>query len=144
METAWRRTLYHNNFDTSVVKIDQVLLILWRLNDESTHFHCCTKSYCPYWLARYYGGWFESLITSCDDFLTLSNSFDFPMYGNEQMVIVTLHLHTLITQFGSILSWIRILASRIPIRQHRWFTENFTMLIDRATTFLHLTPLWRS
>ena len=75
---------------------------------------------CPPWahrsyatVARYYGGWFEPLTTSCADLLTLSNSFDFPMYGNEQMVIVTLHLHTSIAQFGSILSWIRILTSSI-------------------------------
>ena len=65
--------------------------------------------------------------------------FDFPMYGNEQMVIVTLHLHTSIAQFGSILSWIRILASSIPIRQHRWFRVNFTILKEQELFFsLHL------
>ena len=62
------------------------------------------------------------------------------MYGNEQMVIVTLHLHTSIAQFGSILSWICILASSMPIRQHRWFTVNFTMLKEQEP-FFHLTPL---
>ena len=36
---------------------------------ESTHFHCCSKSYWPYWLAQYYGRLFEPLITSCVDFL---------------------------------------------------------------------------
>ena len=53
------------------------------------------------------------------------------MYGNEQMVILTLHLHTSIAQFGSILSWIYILASSMPIRQHLWFTVNFTMLKEQ-------------
>ena len=37
---------------------------------------------------------------------TLFNSFDFPMYANEQMAIVTLRLHTLFTQFGLIFSLI--------------------------------------
>ena len=32
---------------------------------KNTHFHCCSKSYRPYWLAQYYGGLFEPLITSC-------------------------------------------------------------------------------
>ena len=66
-------------------------------------------------------------------------SFDFPMYKNEQMVIVTLHLHTSITQFGSILSWICILASSIPIGQHRWFTvhfTNFTKLKEQELFFI--------
>ena len=40
----------------------------------------------------------------------------FPMYGNEQMVIITLHLLTSIAQFESILSSIRIIALSIPIR----------------------------
>ena len=34
VKTAWRRKLNHNNFDTSFVKIDQVLIILWRLKGE--------------------------------------------------------------------------------------------------------------
>ena len=58
------------------------------------------------------------------------------MYGNEQMVIVTHHLHTSIAQFGSILSWICILASSIPIRQHRWSTVNFTMLKEQELFFI--------
>ena len=58
------------------------------------------------------------------------------MYGNEQMVIITLHLHTSIAQFGSILSWIRILASSIPIRQHRWFNVNFTILKEQELFFI--------
>ena len=58
------------------------------------------------------------------------------MYGNEEMVIVTLHLQTLIAQLGSILSWICILASSIPIRKHRWFTVNFTMLKEQELFFI--------
>ena len=34
MKTAGRKNLSHNNFDTSFVKIDQVLIILWRLKGE--------------------------------------------------------------------------------------------------------------
>ena len=36
--TAWRRKLNHNNFDTSFVKIDQVLIILWRFKGEKYPF----------------------------------------------------------------------------------------------------------
>ena len=57
--------LNHNNFDTSFVKIDQVLIILCRPKGENTHFHYCSKSYWPYWLTRHYVGWFKPLITSC-------------------------------------------------------------------------------
>ena len=38
--------------------------------------------------------------------------------------------------FGSILSWIRILASNIPIRQHHWFTVNFTILEEQEVFFI--------
>ena len=62
--------------------------------------------------------------------------FWFPNVWNEQMVIVTLHLHTLIAQFDSILWWIRILASSIPIRQHHWFTVNFTVLKEQELFFI--------
>ena len=58
------------------------------------------------------------------------------MYGNEQMVIFTLHLHISIAQFRSILSWIYILASSMPIRQHRWFTVNFSMLKAQELFFI--------
>ena len=62
--------------------------------------------------------------------------FDFPMYGNEQMVIFTVHLHTSVAQFGSILSCICILASSMPIRQQRWIIINFTMLKEREHFFI--------
>ena len=45
---------------------------------KSTHFHYCSKSYWPYWLAQYYGGWFEPLITSCADFSYVIQFFWFP------------------------------------------------------------------
>ena len=38
VKTAWRRRLNHNNFDTSFVKIDQVLIILWGLKGEKYPF----------------------------------------------------------------------------------------------------------
>ena len=38
MKTACRRKLNHNNFDTSFVKIDQVLIILWHLKGEKYPF----------------------------------------------------------------------------------------------------------
>ena len=37
-KTAWRRKLNHNNFDTSFVKIDQVLIIIWHLKGEKYPF----------------------------------------------------------------------------------------------------------
>ena len=103
---------------------------------KSTHFHCCSKSYWPYWLARYHGGWLETLINLVCWFSYVYNSFHFPMYGNEEMAIVTLHLHASIAQFGSILSGIRILASSIPIIKHHWFTVNFTMLKEQDLFFI--------
>ena len=39
-------------------------------------------------------------------FLTYSNSFDFLMFGNEQVIIVTLHLHISFAKFGMIFSLI--------------------------------------
>ena len=38
VKTAWRRKFNRNNFDTSFVKIDQVLIILWRLKGEKYPF----------------------------------------------------------------------------------------------------------
>ena len=52
------------------------------------------------------------------------------------MVIFTLHLHTSIAQFGS---WICILASSMPIRQHHWFTVISPCW--KSKNFFHLTPL---
>ena len=46
------------------------------------------------------------------------------------------HLHTSIAQFGLVLSSIRILASSIPTRQHRWFTVNFTILKEQEHFFI--------
>ena len=77
--------------------------------------------------------WLDIMV---DDLKHLYNSFDFPMYGNEEMAIVTLHLHTSIAQFGSILSGIRILESSIPIIKHRLFTVNFTMLKEQELFFI--------
>ena len=34
LENSMKKELNHNNFDTSFVKIDQVLVILWRLKGE--------------------------------------------------------------------------------------------------------------
>ena len=71
------------------------------------------------------------LISLHNPILLISQCMD-----NEQMVIVALHFHTSIAQFGSILSWIRILASSIPIRKHRWFTVTFTMLKEQELFFI--------
>ena len=38
MKTAWRRKLNHTNFDTSFVKFDQVLIILWQFKGEKYPF----------------------------------------------------------------------------------------------------------
>ena len=46
-------------------------------------------------------------------FLMFSNSFVFPIYGNKQVVIVTLHVHTSFAQFGTTSSLIRIPSSSI-------------------------------
>ena len=134
--TAWRRKLNHNNFDTSFVKIDQVLIILWRLKGKKYPFPLLQYIV----LTLLIGSTLWWMIWTTDHlmcwFSYVTNSFDFPVYGNEQMVIVTLYLHTSITQFWSILSRIHILASSIPIRQHRWFTVNFTILKDKELFFI--------
>ena len=104
---------------------------------KSTHFHCCSKSYWPYWLAQYYGGFFEPLITSCADFFC--NSILLISQCMEMKRWLSLHficIHTSIAQFGSILSCICILASSLPIRQRRWFIINFTMLKERELFFI--------
>ena len=94
-----------------------------------TRFHRCSKSYWPYWLSRYYGGWFEPLIKSCADLLTWSNFFRFSSvwkwadgyrytsftYLNRPIWIdITMNPHSCIKQIRQ-------------IRRHHRFTVSFTM-----------------
>ena len=103
---------------------------------QNTHFHCCSKSYWPYWLARYYGRWFEPLITSFADF-SLRN----PILLISQCVKMNRWLLLHFTeiphspQFGSISSMC-ISASSIPKRHRHSFTVNFTMLKEQELFFV--------
>ena len=99
------------------------------LKVQSIHFHCCSKSLLTLLIGWILWRMVSTLITSCAGFSYVIHIFkNFPMYGNEQMTIVTINLHTSFAQYGSILSLIRIPASSIPKRNHRSFTVNFTML----------------
>ena len=79
-------------------------------------------------LAWYYDEWFEPLITSCADFSYVIQFFWFPNLWKWMVGIVTLYLHISFAKCRWILSLIRTSALSIPIRHHRLFTVNFTML----------------
>ena len=68
-------------------------------------------------------------------FLVWSNSFDLPTYRNEQVVIVTFHLHTLYSfdKFGLISTLIHIPVST---RHHRSCIVQFTMLKEQELVFI--------
>ena len=122
MITAWRRKLNHNNFDTSFVKIDQVLIVLWRLKGKKVPISIVAVNRIDL------TDWLDIMVDDLNHWsphvlIFLRNLILLFSQCMEMNRWLSLHFFTYsIAQFWSILSWIRILASSIPIRQHRWFT----------------------
>ena len=129
MKTAWWRKFDHNNLDTSFFKIDQVLIILWRLKGEKYPFPLLQQIVLTIlivsilrwmiWTTYQIMCWSSYVI----QFFRFSNVWkwadgyrytSFTYLNRPIWIDITMNPHSCIKQIRQ-------------IRRHRRFTVNFTM-----------------
>ena len=134
--TAWRRKLNHNNVDTSFVKLDQVLIILWHLKSEKYPFPLLqyivltiligSILWWMIWTTYHLMCWSSYVI----QFFWFPNVWKW----------TDGHRYTSFTYLNRPI-WIDIIMNphsyiKHTIRQQRWFTVNFTILKEQELFFI--------